>query len=221
MAKITFAIFTIIFMAKAWQNCKSAFTHFYPFLPILPILPIFTHFTHLTHFCHSCHSCKCGRHSQRDTRYWQGFLETPLPSNRTSLPGPCIYTICTLYIQYIYTTHIECGRHTQRDTRDWQGFLETPLPSNRTSLHQLRTSNPTLESPHACHRMRQMAKWQKWVKFVKWVKMGKMGKCHMSHCILPFLPFFAIFAIPSNMPIFLRYFPNRVVRQLAYRSSST
>ena len=158
MAKVTFAIFAIIFMAKAWQNGKSAFTHFYQFYPFSPILHIFTHFTNLTHFCHSCHSCKCGRHSQRDTRYWQGFLETPLPSNRTSLPGPCIYTIYTLYIQYIYTTYIECGRHTQRDTRDWQGFLETPLPSNRTSLPQLRTSNLTFESPHAYPRMRQTAK---------------------------------------------------------------
>ncbi len=40
MAKVTFAIFAIIFMAKAWQNSKSAFTHF-AILPILPIWPIF------------------------------------------------------------------------------------------------------------------------------------------------------------------------------------
>ena len=108
MAKVIFAInngkshfchFCHYFHGKSmakWQKC------IYPFLPFLPILPIFTHFTHLTHFCHSCHSCKCGRHSQRDTRYWQGFLETPLPSNRTSLPGPCIYTI---YIHYIYSVY--------------------------------------------------------------------------------------------------------------------
>ena len=177
-------------MAKVYLPIFTHFTHFHPFYPFDPFLP-FLPFLQMWQTFPTRHPLLAGVLGNTP----------PLESHLTPWTMH-IHNIYTLYIQCIYTTYIECGRHTQRDTRDWQGFLETPLPSNRTSLPQLRTSNPTLESPHACHRMRQMAKWQKWVKWVKWVKMGKMGKCHMSHCVLPFLPFFAIFAISSNMPMF-------------------
>ena len=91
--------------------------------------------------------------STRIAHHSPNFAPQTTPSNRTSLPGPCIYTVAVHYRNSIYTLRTSNVADIENPTPllAWVFWKHpspriAPLPSNRTSLPELRTSNLTLES---------------------------------------------------------------------------
>ena len=103
MAKVTFAIFAIIFMAKAWQNCKSAFTHFYKFYKFSHILPIFAIPAISTVLAIPANVADIPNETPAIGRgSWKHPSPRIAPHSLDHAYTQYIYTIYTVYIHYVH-----------------------------------------------------------------------------------------------------------------------